>query len=612
MLVPITGQAKVRDFVVYDFEWIPQKLDIRLCGFYDGKRFQCWRTIDEFLNAVLVKETRHKWFFAHSGGRADLLFVLEKVAKRPNFEIECRMSGSSAIIAEITQHNGGTRCGFFDGDTEKNCANCWKWTFIDSYWLFRTSLAKIGEKLGAEFAKAGPDMDKIDDDDKVREWYATVPLAELRDYNEQDCRILWHGISQFQDVLLSIGGELQKTIASCAMRLFRRKYLSKPITTIDAINERAQLTYCASRVEVQQHAAYNGFAYDVNSSFPHAMTFTAPGNTLRRTFGKLPKHDLYIAEARVRVNDCFLPPLPYRRKNRVFFPVGEWQSWFSGVDLQCLEEYGHNIVKVGEVIEFEPCDDLRAYAEDIYERRRVALTEFEKIVLKYLLNSLYGKFGEDTEKCSLVFNPSADHLSKLRAAERDWSPNSPTAPPEMLFPGAWCEYHQADVPHQHVPFSTHITSIARRTLYRYDMEAIKAGAELHYNDTDSLSTNKRLWEDSDKLGELKLEESFGEAFYHAPKVYRRDGKVKAKGFSLGKTKETQLKRFTELAEQKEIEIERMARLKEMLRAGTLAPYEITVKKRLQYKAIPKRKKLEDGIHTRPWTVDELERSRSEY
>lgn len=601
MLAPINGQAKRRDFVTYDFEWIPRSLEIRLCGVYDGKAYRCYRTIEAFLEGEITKANRHKWFFAHSGGRADLLFILESVSKNPLYEVEARMSGSSAVIAVITRHTDGEDC------KEGNHKNCVKWTFVDSYWLFRTSLAKIGEKLGPGFAKAGPDIDELDDDDKIREWYAKVPFRELRDYNEQDCRILWHGIAQFQEVLLSIGGELQKTIASCAMRLFRRKYLTKAINTVPTINANAGLSYIASRVEVIQREAHNGYCYDINSSFPYAMTFPAPGNAKRRYNRRLPNGEtnLYIAEATIEVPDCFLPPLPYRKKARVFFPVGKWRSWFSGVDLQLLEEAGGRIVSIGECIEFEQCEDLRAYAEDIYNRRKVATTEFEKIVLKYLLNSLYGKFGEDEEKCSLIMNPCVEKLSALRKKEREWTPEDPLPAPEMLFPGAWCEYHQAEVPHQHVPFATHITAIARRTIYRYDMEAVKAGGEVHYNDTDSISTNLKLWDDSNELGKLKLEESFSDAYYIAPKVYRRDSKVKAKGFSLGKTKETQLKRFQELGENREIEIERMARLKEMLRRGTWSPYEITVTKKLQYKAQPKRRVLADGIHTAPWTVTEL-------
>jgi hypothetical protein len=341
------------------------------------------------------------------------------------------------------------------------------------------------------------------------------------------------------------------------------------------------------------------------------MTFTAPGQAKRRAFKRLPNHDLYIAQAKIRVNECFLPPLPYRRKNRVFFPYGDWSAWFTGVDLQLLEESGGKILRVGDVIEFDPCHDLQRYAQDIYERRRVATTEFEKVVLKYLLNSLYGKFGEDEEKCSLIFNPNMAKLSELKKAVKDWKVENDVSAPEMLFPGAWCEYNKVEIPHQHVPFSSHITSIARRTIYRYLKQASDAG-EIHYCDTDSLSTNVKLWGDSDKLGELKLEETFGFAQYIAPKVYRRDNKVKAKGFSLGKTKETQLKRFEELGESKELEIERMARLKEMLRRGTLSPYEMKVTKKLQYKAIPKRKKLSDGIHTRAWSVEELENSKSEF
>lgn len=673
MLTPVTGQAKKRHFITYDFEWIPGKLEIRLAGVYDGKEYRCYRTIADFLNGEIHKGTRHAWFYAHSGGRADLLFILEEVSKNPAYEVEARMSGSSAVIATITRHTHSDLCKYGGTHGQGDHSNCWQWTFVDSFWLFRTSLAQIGEKLGQGFNKSGPDVDEPCDKDPgcggyqghlgacdpghdidqlVRDWYANVPFMELRDYNEQDNRILWHGIAQFEETLLSIGGELQKTIAACGMRLFRRKYLTKPIDVIHNHNEAAKEAYHASRVEVIQYRATRGYSYDVNSSFPYAMTFSAPGNAIRRRMKRLPddRTDLYVARAEIIVPDTFdpsngrvcgyLPPMPYRRKHRVFFPTGRWTSWFSGVDLQLLENEGGKIVRVFESIEFEPCDDLRQYAEDLYARRDRATSDFEKIVYKYLLNALYGKFNESEEKCTLLMNPSAEKLDALYADECKTEDELGYPPPQRFQVGAWVQYHLADVQHNHTPMAMHITAIARRTLFQFDKQVITTRhadggyCELHYNDTDSLSTNALLFQDSKKLGGLKLEEAFTEAEYVAPKVYKRrvlkkvDGKwpvpldsdpsqwpeenlsikVKAKGFSLGKAPTTQLRRFNELVENKEIEIERMARLKEMLDARTWQPFEKTVVKRLTGAALTKRKRLADG-KTRPWTVEELDANR---
>ena len=69
-------------------------------------------------------------------------------------------------------------------------------------------------------------------------------------YNKTDCEILWKAIDQFEKEIFALGGQLQQTIASTAMTLFRRKYLQRDIYTSEKLNEISQESYFASRVEV--------------------------------------------------------------------------------------------------------------------------------------------------------------------------------------------------------------------------------------------------------------------------------------------------------------------------------------------------------------------------
>jgi hypothetical protein len=572
---PIEGLPKKRRIIVYDFEWIPNSMDIRLCGAFDGVTYRSFLTVEAFLQYALSSENEGAWFFAHYGGRADLLFLLESISGNSAFSIEGRMSGSSCVIADITHDNR-------------------KWSFVDSFWLFRTSLAKIATPLGMK--KTGPDFDDdIDGEAKAKEWYATVPILELKDYNENDCRILWRAITEFERVLLDMGGELMMTIASCAMRLFRRKYLKRTIKVIPDINKQIESSYCASRVEVFQHEAAKGYAYDINSSFPYAMTFDLPGNCKRRKKA-LSDSALYIADCTIQVPPMKVPPLPYRRGPRLFFPIGTWRAWFTSVDIQLLEDMHGRIEKVHDCYEYESIGDMKDYALDIYEKRKGAAKDsFESVVYKYLLNSLYGKMNESEEKTSLIVNPSAEEYAAIKA--------NPLA--DSVFPGAWMVTNIVEVPHAHLPAASFITAIARRTLYKHLVMPME---QLHYCDTDCLSTNRDDLPVTSDLGGLKLESTFENATYLAPKLYSRteNGKpyYKAKGFSLGRNSTKQASNWQKITEGKEVEIERMARLREMLRAGTMKPYEMKTFKAFRQTAIPKRKR--QGIHTRPWTITELE------
>ena len=132
MLNRITSQRKKRDFLVYDMEWIPGKLEIRLVGVYDGHKYRAFYSVEDFLNALLTRDNADKWFYAHYGGMADAQFLLEYLVKhRGTYEIDASFSGSSAIIIHVTR-------------------GALTWHFIDSFWLLRDRLAKIGETVGLE------------------------------------------------------------------------------------------------------------------------------------------------------------------------------------------------------------------------------------------------------------------------------------------------------------------------------------------------------------------------------------------------------------------------------------------------------------------------------
>lgn len=581
----------IRSFLTYDLEWVPGSMELRMCGVYDGEHYRCYTDIESFLQNELTFSNRGKWFYAHAGGLADIQFVFDTIInlnkENPIYNITASFSGSSAIIVHIRRG--------------KNSFH-----FIDSFWLLRTKLSNIGKWVG--MIKGGVQEDENVDDDEFerikkekRRWYAEVPFHELRTYNEQDCKILWNAIDSYQQILLGFGGQLQMTQASSAMGLFRRKYLSKDVKTSHYANAMARESYFASRVEVMQKNVTNSFYYDINSSFPYAMTFPCPGDYLG-TSDRIPDNGIYIADVEVEVAEDSLTPAPFRMKGRVFFPFGKWRSWFTSIDLELIQNCGGRILKVYSVLRFSEFHDLAQYSNDIYTRRKNSTSDFEKETFKLLLNSLYGKFAENPIKSGLEINPEkTDHETMT-----------------MLMPGVWLTERVISIPHLAVPISSHITSIARRTIFNF----MKSCKDFHYCDTDGFSTTSVL-PTGKGLGELKLEKMIRNGFFVAPKVYRIEGQiaegdkwkeivyVKAKGFSRMTSK-----RFFELVEGKSIDYERMSRVKERFRAKETNPIESTYTKRVIIKSStdkdfnPKKHSLSkrffypDGT-SRPWSVDEI-------
>lgn len=582
-LTVITSPQKVRRFEVYDFEWIPGTLKMRLCGRYSAdKGYQHYPTVDDFLNDTLTFSNRGKWFFAHAGGLADVQFVFEKLANRKEYVIEASFSGSSAIIVKVKR--------------DKHV-----WTFCDSYWIFRDSLKTIGEAIG--MPKLGPANEINMTTEDMKKWYAEVELRELIPYNQRDCEILYTALDQFQNLLLEEGGTLQKTIASCGMMLFRRRFLKTEIRTNNGVNEIARQAYHASRVEPIAYNCVNANYFDVNSSFPFSMTNPLPGN-LVASYSSLPDRLLkrqdrsYLVKASITVPDTYLPPIPYRRGGRLFFPVGSWTGWFIDVDFELLIREGGKVNKIYESYEFDTFTDMADYSMTIYDKRKNSKTKFEKTLYKYLLNCLYGKMAERPEKKRLWINPSTEILRGLK-------------PENMISAqagGIFLEDVKLPLEHVHVPVSVRITAYSRRLLYDFMTDAYNG---CYYCDTDGFATDDEFLTSSE-LGGLKLEKKIIHGEFYAPKVYSltiegKDGQeetiVHAKGFSLGKDDAEAKRRFQAIIEGQQIGVERMSRLRENLRTN-IAPVEKVIKKSLSKDIIPKRFFYPDGA-SRPWHVDEI-------
>jgi len=675
---PIVTDRKKRRFGVLDLEWVPgeilplpvnttvrveglseefkiplpvarrltEPLKIRLAGYYDQvtieheaegeepevvERYQCFETVRDLIDFMLVREHRGDWFFAHAGGLADMEFVLDELLaeikrqtgaggkstttigkdgkkhvehRAGTWKIKASFSGSSAIIIHVIKG--------------KNA-----WHFVDSYWLLRDKLANIGKAIGIakgdtaeakawmadRFGRVVDDFDDLSQAEKVI-FYREVPFPILRDYNRLDCEILWKAIKQFEDEIYEEGGQLQQTIASTAMGLFRRRFLKQDIYTSEKLNKIAEESYFASRVEVLSRNAEDFYIYDINSSFPFAMTFPLPANLIGFSM-KLPDDGegeddniIYLANVTIEVPEMAMPPLPYRKEGRVFFPTGKWRSWFTSTDIRLAKREGATIHKVHEVYVFEPFMDFKEYADVIYKKRANATTPFRKLVLKYLLNSLYGKAAESIMKQEMLINPTEIDRTKM----------------QMLQPGVWLQEKEATIAHRHVAVSTVITAIARRTLYNLAKECYRQDHKLYYCDTDSLATKASLPIDEKTLGALKLEKKMEWAEFIAPKIYRGEGYEldkgawkpkklnKAKGFSLGKGQEA-FDKLGRIISGERIGVQRMTRLRELYRTQvgeqyTTAPFEMLVIKALTFESLCKRFHYPDG-ETRAWTVEEL-------
>ncbi len=567
----------------YDFEWNKRewKKDARgrhrselafiIGGAYDERGYRWYTSLESFIMGELTPENAGRRFYGHFSGASDMVFLIRILARHKDWEIKGLFSGSSAIMVSVTDRMGR------------------RWTFLDSFWTMRVGLATIGEWTG----------DAKDEFDHTREH----SLAEWRTYNEQDCKVLHGALTNFQEIVNDRGGELRVTGASTALDLFLRRYLKRPIDNWERIGTYVRPAYIASKVQKYRDSCQRANVYDINSSFPWSMTGDLPGDLLG-TSHKLPTRDgaLWVADVDVKVPQQYLPPLPARLEgdNRIYFPTGNFRTRITSEDFLCGD---FDIAKVYSCWEFDPCDDMRQFAEDLFGMR--AGGGFQSQVWKIIVNSLYGKWGEREDKEILIVNP------------HEWTPAL-----QMIGPHIYLGEESKTIEHAHVPFSAFITARSRRKLREIELEAYRQGP-LYYSDTDSVFCAATL-ATGKGLGELKHEYSILAGLFEGSKLYAlekdlplcyRDEKrflAKAKGFSRvvseGGEGEKRLsyEDFWRIQEGESVVIERMRRLKELVRENGGFDFEpdlIRQEKQLRFPK-PKRAPTSDG-DSRPWDVEEL-------
>lgn len=206
---------------------------------------------------------------------------------------------------------------------------------------------------------------------------------------------------------------------------------------------------------------------------------------------------------------------------------------------------------------------------------------------KLLMNSWYGKLAQRTTKDDVVFYPAPGDID-LR--DRWWVLEDEKR--EM-----WsCQYEKRDV-HCIPQIAAHVTAIARFIHYPYLLES----TDPIYCDTDCIAQTGDL-HTGPELGMMKLEANYQWFEAILPKLYHgvtSDGKPieKAKGFG-GWNKETfEGGIVTHLVKGGVVNVRGPAKMKTLLKGGSLQPREIKTPKQIR-SGYTKRLVNEDGT-TKP-------------
>ena len=444
-------------------------------GFYDGETFAYfWDDDPNALAQELIdflSDEDDLIIYAHNGGRFDFHFLLEYMDED--------LLIINGRIAKATLFNGAVE-------------------LRDSYLILPIALGDY-------------DKDTIDYnlfEPGVRNNHKNEIIRYLR----KDCTALYELVNSFYT---RFGNNL--TLASTAFKELKKTgYEIRH--TYDDYDDKMRPFYFGGRVQCFEVGSFEGdFQFvDINSAYPFAMMsrhWHGPG--MQQTL-RLPDagHGSWFADIKAKSYGA----LPYR-SDKLYFPSdGEVRSYkASGWEIiQGLKTETLEIVSVDMVYKPVMVSSFESYVTKFYDERRSARETGDfvaELFAKLMLNSAYGKFGQDGRR-----------FEKFCLVERgDWPENDPRWPSDMR----WAWYCDTDTGHSvfsrpdpsnrfyNVATAASVTAFARAHLW----DAILKSERPLYCDTDSIICERFDGAIGKALGEWSLDAELTEAHIAQRKMY---------------------------------------------------------------------------------------------
>lgn len=499
-----------------------------------GHSFMSWDE-REYAGELLSREGV---YYAHAGGRYDMLWLLDFCVRSNIAVTEVKPRGSGIMSMKI-------------GDLELR----------DSYALVPMALAKcaaIGEQEKSSLSLPCECGEECGGYCALARPLSARERRLVESYQLQDCvalRAMLLGLSARCEALnitpgLTVGG----TAWSTAKRWCDLPACSHDLGRYDALSRGAS----GGMTIPFMSRAPAGERYDIHSSYPAALSVVAlPWGTPRLVTGSRAGM-VYragapgIYRALVHVPDCHIPPLAARETDRLLYPIGPIDGAWTAIDLQHAEQCGAKILKIKSGYVWK---GTRVALKDFAERgwairdqnaractctkaarRKCADRKCPGCLLctcpecafaawiKWFINSATGKFKQNPDHETLTWIPAIDGAPILGHDARVLAVNDR---------GAWVvtESRKVDAC-AHVEWYAYLTAYARIELHS---QLLHAGESAIYCDTDSVYSTRALTRRlGPNLGEWGHEGSLADWRCLAPKVYRYVDPITGKSNVRGK------------------------------------------------------------------------------
>ena len=461
---------------------------------------------------------------------------------------------------------------------------------IDNTNFHKTSLSSLGESFGLAKLDMPPLPASLTEvpipahmattvqtapSEAIGTDYPDADLAHLLTvirYCRRDVEILrqaWFQLFHFTQQVARITPGI--TVASMTQRLYAAKWFPRlrlpsaaPVmgSLGKAPQEAEGEAYRGGRTETYWHGDVPGkgslYKYDANSMYPSVMVGPMPCCYVGEvSTGKLKKHlkrpgmdqqALHLAFVTVEVPTDGVGWLGwegvYDDDKRLIFPCGRFSLWTWTPQLRVAMEEGW-IKDIHTVYEYAAYPLFTEFVTEIYGRRARAKAKGnapQALMYKYLLNSLYGKFGQGNYGEWEELKPGPELTWQRRFDREDtlWK-EFPTGLEdvrrhywrvgEAIY--GWTAPEPGFARKSVGAVAGYITCAARAKLLRTMHSLSRDGHRIYMTDTDSIITNGCLDPSlvGNDLGEWDLEETSDkrDCRFDAAKHYCFNSKQKIKG-----------------------------------------------------------------------------------
>lgn len=477
-----------------------------LWGYFNGIEYH---QFEQTADLVAFISQRDEVIYAHNGGKFDFHFLTEYLEPfRPIKLINGRIAKVRLGQCELR----------------------------DSYNIIPAPLA--------DFQKTEIDYQLFE----IEHRYRPEVWAEICAYQKDDCVQLYHLVSAFIEK-----HGMVLTQASAAMKYFKKIYEIDEIKTEPAYFDHFEQFYYGGRVQCFQRGIIEKpfSVYDINSAYPYAMLENHTFGTKITRVNKGIEYAITNPQAFFDLTCISDGVLPWREKvgKKLIFPTDKIPRRYrvTGWEIRTALKHGalsdvelHAVYNNVEMIDFQD------YVNPIYQARLEAKERGDKaetLLLKLLMNSLYGKFGANPNEYaeSYLFSPEyADKLNTKTGLK--WAKDQESIyadDPSYFYAGELGavlvgerDLFDYEKHFYNVATAASITGYVRA--YLFDAIMTCGRENVLYCDTDSLvTTNGAGLKGGKELGAWKWEGDFYKAAIAGRKIYALFGDGEPKTASKG-------------------------------------------------------------------------------